>query len=299
MADTDLTNSVAFPADAQPDKAAVITGVSTGIGAGLAKVMSQSGWLVFGSVRKIEDAERMKSDLGARFLPLIFDVTDELAVLAAAQTVREALQGSRLSVLVNNAGITQAGPLTLQPTEDFRKQIETNLVGPFIVTKAFAPLLGTDSALTGKPGRIVNISSVGGRMGPPFLGAYAASKHGLEGMSESLRREMMLYGIGVVIVGPGAVATPIWSKGDPNDNQYLTTPYGSAIKTFFNSMIAAVQDGYTPEEAGRQILRIIEKPRPAVRYPLVRQPLRNWVLPMILPRRIVDRTIARVLKFSL
>jgi NAD(P)-dependent dehydrogenase (short-subunit alcohol dehydrogenase family) len=145
----------------------------------------------------------------------VFDVTDEQGIHAAAEEVQGCLGNAKLGAVVNNAGVAIGGPLILQPASDFIKQLETNLLGPFLVTKAFAPLLGTDRSRTGAPGRIVNISSVGGKIALPFLGAYAASKHGIEGMSESLRRELMLFGIDVIVVAPGSVATPIWTRRKP------------------------------------------------------------------------------------
>jgi NAD(P)-dependent dehydrogenase (short-subunit alcohol dehydrogenase family) len=172
-----------------------VTGVSTGIGWGITKILIQQGFRVFGSVRKTQDAERLSKEFGEKFVPLRFDVTDEAGVQAAARRVREQINGETLFGLVNNAGIAVSAPLIHQSTDDFRHQIEVNLVSVLIVTKAFLPLLGSDRSLRGNPGRIINISSVGGKVGGPFLGAYAASKHGLEGFSESLRRELMLYGI--------------------------------------------------------------------------------------------------------
>jgi NAD(P)-dependent dehydrogenase (short-subunit alcohol dehydrogenase family) len=146
----------------------VITGVSTGIGWGITKVLIHRGFRVFGSVRKTEDAERLSQEFGENFVPLMFDVTDEPAVQAAAQQVRQQLNGETLFGLVNNAGIAVPAPLIHQPTEDFRKQLEVNLVSVLIVTKAFVPLLGADRALRGRPGRIINISSVGGKNANPF-----------------------------------------------------------------------------------------------------------------------------------
>src|SRR4030095_10012000 len=151
-------------------KSVVVTGVSTGIGWGTAKVFIQKGFRVFGSVRKTQDAERLQTEFGDNFIPLIFDVTDEPAVQAAARQVREQLHGEILFGLVNNAGIAVPAPLIHQDTADFRHQLEVNLVSVLIVTKAFVPLLGSDRSLRGEPGRIVNISSVGGKRGGPFLG---------------------------------------------------------------------------------------------------------------------------------
>ena len=144
-------------------RSVVITGTSTGIGWGAAKVLIANGFRVFGSVRKCADAERLKAEFGSAYVPLLFDVTDAGAVKAAAAEVRAALAGETLAGLVNNAGVAVAGPLLELPVEEFRQQIEINLIG-VVRTQAFAPLLGTDRALKGNPGRIVNIGSVGGQI---------------------------------------------------------------------------------------------------------------------------------------
>src|SRR5262249_47315029 len=177
---------------------------------GCVKVLIASGFHVFGSLRKQTDADRLSKEFGANFTPLIFDVTDEAAVAAGARQVEAALGGETLFGLVNNAGIAVPGPLLYTKIDDFKQQIEVNLTGQLIVSQALAPLLGADRSRKGVPGRIVMISSVGGKNASPFVGPYNASKFALEGMSESLRRELMLFGIDVVIVAPGAVATPIW-----------------------------------------------------------------------------------------
>src|SRR5712664_3061297 len=172
----------------------VITGASTGIGWASAKLLLDKGFRVFGSVRKQADADRLKGEFGANFTPLVFDVTDEAAMLAAAREVRAALSGETLAGLVNNAGIALAGPVLEFSVDDFRRQMDVNVIGPIIATQAFGPLLGSDPSLKGPKGRIVMISSVAGRNGNPMSAAYAASKHALEGLSESLRRELMLFG---------------------------------------------------------------------------------------------------------
>ncbi len=132
-------------------RSVVITGTSSGIGWGTAKILIAHGFRVFGSVRKTSDAERLAAEFGERFVPLLFDVTDEAAVKAAAADVRSALAGQRLTGLVNNEGVAVAGPLLELPTEEFRRQIDINLIGVVITTKAFAPLIGTDPQLTGPP----------------------------------------------------------------------------------------------------------------------------------------------------
>src|SRR6201991_2997030 len=191
--------------EGQHMKSIVVTGSSTGIGWGIAKVLIQKGFRVFGSVRKPADGERLTKEFGPNFVPVQFDVTDAAAVAKGAEQVAAALGGDTLAGLVNNAGIAVAGPLLYMKVDEFKQQIEVNLTGQLIVTQAFAPLRGFDRSRKGEPGRIVMISSVGGKNANPFLGPYNASKFGLEGLSESLRRELMLFGIDVVVVAPGAV----------------------------------------------------------------------------------------------
>ena len=272
----------------------VVTGVSTGIGWAAAKILVERGFRVFGSVRKPADAERLQQEFGTAFVPLLFDVTDEAAVRAAANSVREQLRGETLFGLVNNAGVAIPAPLLHQPIADFRKQVEINLVAQLLVSQAFLPLLGTDRSLKGKPGRIVNISSSSGKNGSPFVGAYSASKHALEGFSESLRRELMLYGIDVIIVGPGPIKTPIWDKaGEIDLAQYQETEYVEAMQRFQKYAIDSGRNGYPPEKVAQVVLRALTAARPRVRYavvpgnPLVKF-LQGW-----LPKRLLDEIIAR------
>jgi NAD(P)-dependent dehydrogenase (short-subunit alcohol dehydrogenase family) len=280
-------------------KTVVVTGVSTGIGWGITKVLIQNGYRVFGSVRKQQDAERLARGFGPNFLPLIFDVTDESAVQAAAEQVRERLNGETLFGLVNNAGIAVPGPLIHLATDEFRHQLEVNLVSALIVTKAFVPLLGADRSLRGAPGRIINISSVGGKNGGPFLGAYSASKHGLEGFSESLRRELMLYGIDVIIVGPGSVATPIWDKAEQLDTSaYDKTDYVEAALRVQRYMIQDGRNGYPPEKVGEVVLHTLTTPKPRVRYSVIPGSSFQRIIQMLLPKRMVDNIIASRLGFK-
>ena len=188
----------------------VVTGVSSGIGLGIAESLVAEGVRVFGSVRKREDANRLEQHFGARFVPLTFDVTDLSAVKAASRQVRDALGGEPLLGLVNNAGVGTAGPLLHVPLDEVRRQIEVNLIGSLSVIQQFAPLLCARTK--SRAGRIVNIGSTAGRIGIPFMGAYSASKHAMEGLSESLRRELLLYGIDVITVVS-------WSRKDGNMGQ--------------------------------------------------------------------------------
>src|SRR5580693_3425800 len=167
-------------------KSVVVTGASTGIGHGAAKVLVKKGFRVFGSVRKAADGDRLKAELGANFVPLQFDVTDEAAVKAAATAVGAELKGEPLFGLVNNAGIAVPGPLLYLGADELRHQLDVNVVGQMIVTQAFAPLLRAEKGRKSKPGRIVMISSVGGKIATPFMGPYNASKFAIEALSDSL-----------------------------------------------------------------------------------------------------------------
>jgi NAD(P)-dependent dehydrogenase (short-subunit alcohol dehydrogenase family) len=277
----------------------VVTGVSTGIGWGITKVLIQRGFRVFGSVRKTQDAERLSKEFGEQYVPLLFDVTDEAAVQSAAQTVREQLHGETLFGLVNNAGIAVPGPLIHLRTDEFRHQLEVNLISVLIVTKAFVPLLGVDRSLHGQPGRIINISSVSGKSASPFVGAYATSKHGLEGFSETLRRELILYGIDVIIVGPGPVATPIWDKAEQADlSMYANTDYVESARRAQEYMIRNGKNGLPPERIGEVVWHALTTRSPRVRYAVVGQDFLRRLMQRLLPKRLVDRIVAKALGFK-
>jgi NAD(P)-dependent dehydrogenase (short-subunit alcohol dehydrogenase family) len=271
----------------------VITGASTGIGYATAKLLLDRGFRVFGSVRKQADADRLRREFGANFTPLLFDVTDEAAVLAAAREVRTALDGETLTGLVNNAGIAVAGPVLELAADEFRRQMDVNVIGPIIATQAFGPLLGSDPLLKGQKGRIVMISSVAGKNGNPLMSAYSASKHAIEGLSESLRREMMLFGIDVVIIAPGAVKTPIWSKAEEVDiSGYRNSPFFPALGRIRKFMLQLGETGLPPEKIAERIADALTSAHPRVRYTITPEPL-QYLMAAILPKRMVDRIIAK------
>jgi NAD(P)-dependent dehydrogenase (short-subunit alcohol dehydrogenase family) len=275
-------------------KQVVITGVSTGIGHASAKVLIDRGFRVFGSVRRQEDADRLQKELGEEFVPLLFDVTNEAAVQLAADEVSRDLGTSTLGGLVNNAGIEVTGPLAHLPVDQFRQQLEVNLVGPLIVTKAFLPLLGSDMARKGEPGRIVNISSTSGKIAGPFTGAYSASKFGLEGFSDSLRRELILFGIDVIVIRPGAVVTPIWQKAEAGvTERFRGTPFVEALETFEGYSADEATKGLAPEVIGQAVWRALTSPRPKVRTAIVPQRFKNWTIPQLIPMRILDKLVAQ------
>ncbi|MBM3760106.1 MAG: SDR family NAD(P)-dependent oxidoreductase [Acidobacteria bacterium] len=271
-------------------KTVVITGVSTGIGLAAARAAVSAGFYVFGSVRNEADAARLTAELPHGFHPLIFDVTDAEGIQKAAHEVAQVLSGRTLDGLIQNAGIAVAGPLLHIPMDQIRKQFEVNVFSVVAIAQAFAPLLGADRSLAGKPGKIIHISSVAGKNGAPFVGAYAASKHALEGLSESMRRELMLYGIDVIVVGPGAVRTPIWGKAEIEP--YLDTPYAEPLRRTQQYMQDLASKGFPPERCADLLVEILMNPSPATRHALVPQPLTNWWIPRLLPKRWLDAIIA-------
>jgi NAD(P)-dependent dehydrogenase (short-subunit alcohol dehydrogenase family) len=279
-------------------RAVVVTGASTGIGAACVETLIKSGFFVFGSVRKAEDGARSQARFGADFAPLYFDVTDSEAIARAAREVEEHLAGATLAGLVNNAGIAVPGPLLHLPIADFRRQIETNLIGQLQVTQAFAPLLGARAPQGGPPGRIVNMSSVAGRFATPFLGAYNASKFALEGMSDALRRELTLYGIDLILIEPGMIATPIWDKADSADfSDFDQTVYGPAARRVQKWAVEGGRAAPGPEMVAAAVLRALTAPRPPARIPVVTNRLLGYTLPGLLPARFVDWLTARRLGF--
>lgn len=287
--------------DASPvsDRAVVVTGASTGIGWSCAEELTKAGFHVFATVRKAEDADRLRAALGNRVTPLIMDVTDSDAVKAAGREVRAALGGRTLFGLVNNAGVAVAGPLMHMPEEEVRNQFEINVMGVVRTTQTFGPLLGVpmpddETPLTGPPGRIVMISSVAGKMGSPFLGPYAASKHAVEGLSESLRRELMLYGVDVIIVGPGAVSTPIWEKANDLDiTPYQDTEYLPILEKLRDYMVANGATGFPPKKIADTVIHALTTAKPKTRYAVVPKAFSNWTVPRLLPTRMVDNIIAK------
>lgn len=276
-------------------KDVVVTGVSTGIGWGTTKVLIANGYRVFGSVRKQTDADRLQKEFGEGFVPLIMDITDADAIQRASEQVGTMIGSNKLAGLVNNAGSVVSGPLLYIRPSEYRRQLETNMIGPLMVTQAFAPLLGTDKKRTGPAGRIVNISSSTAKVALPFIGAYTASKWGLEGMSDALRRELMLFGIDLVIIEPGTVNTAMYDKGEKADlSEFKATPYWGAIKNFGNYIVSeARRNGLSPERLGTAVLIALTAAKPKARYAVVPQRFKNWTLPRLLPIRMLDAAIAK------
>jgi hypothetical protein len=277
------------------DRAVVVTGASTGIGRAVVAKAIAEGAHAFAGVRKPADADGLTAEFGDRVTPLVFDVTDGTAVRVAAAQAGTMLGKRRLFGLVNNAGVAVAGPLLHLDVDDLRRQMEINLIGVHQVTQAFAPLLGADPDREGPPGRIVMISSVAGKRAMPFLGPYAASKHALEGYSEALRRELIPFGVDVLVIAPGAVATPIWDKAEDARmvERFGNTRYGDTIKRLQSLMLDQGRDGLPPTAIADLVWRRLTGDKPSVRTTILRGRFLNHTLPSMLSARTVDRLIAR------
>ena len=272
--------------------AVVITGASTGIGRACALDLDSHGFQVFAGVRRDEDADRLRAER-ASIEPIRIDVTDAGSIAAARDRVREAVGTAGLAGLVNNAGIAVPGPLEHLPIDELRRQLEVNLIGQVAVTQAFMSLLRTAR------GRIVNIGSIGGRVALPLLGPYAASKHAMEGLTDSLRRELRPWGIQVSIVRPGPIATEIWERGNANADDLLermpgaAADYGPAIergRAFAAQRTAQAVPASTVAEVVRHALTA-DKPR--TRYLVGPQARTLATLRAVLPDRWFDALLER------
>nr|WP_047167598.1 SDR family NAD(P)-dependent oxidoreductase [Sphingomonas sp. Y57] len=275
-------------------QAAVVTGASSGIGRATAALLVEHGWRVFGTVRTEAQAEELSTTLGPGIIPLRFDLRDGPAIARAAELVAAALGADRLAGLVNNAGLAHFGPLALQPIDDWQAQIDVNLTGTLRVVQAFLPLLGADRRRNGPPGRIVNISSVSGRITLPFTSGYAASKHGLEALSDAMRRELAIYGIRTILIQPGAVRTPIWDKVDrPDDERFADGDFGRLFAGFKTAFAAAGEKALPSGRFATLVHRALTTRNPRPRYALMRGRLAHWTLPRLLPDHLLDRILIR------
>jgi len=266
----------------------VVTGASSGIGEACALRLARSGWRVLAGVRSEKDAERLRAqDLE----PVTLDVTDAASIAAAADRLGDdGLQG-----LVNNAGIAVSMPLEFLPLDELRRQLEVNVVGQLAVTQAFLPQLRRAC------GRIVNVGSIAGRSSLPFLGAYAASKHAFEAVTDALRVELRPFGIEVAIVEPASIATPIWTKGGENVQRLLEglppdvlTLYGERMTAFRSAAAAAAQRAEPADDVAKVVEHALTAERPKTRYLVGRDARRRSRIER-LPDRLRDRVYERVL----
>jgi len=274
----------------------LITGASTGIGYDLAKTFIGKGYHIFGSVRKEKDYDALKEELGTElFTPLLFDVTDHKAIRSSLPIVKEKLGANGLSGLVNNAGIAMSGPTQFLPPDAYRYQFEVNFFGAIAVTQTFLPLLGAAKSSKYPPGRILNISSVAGKLSYPFMGPYSSSKSALEAWSHALRREMMIFGIDVVIIGPGPIKTPIWTKGGEIPQEILDSDYGPSFLKMKEQFQKGEEMAMPVEEFSLKVLKAFEASNPNTQYRFLRNKLTRYIVPRLLPDRILDRIVRKVL----
>jgi len=274
----------------EPERYVVITGASSGIGEACALYLAHLGFGVFAGVRKKVGAQALRARGAGRIEPLFVDVRDADSVASAAETVRRAVGESRLAGLVNNAGIAVAAPLEFLPVGELRRQLEINVVGQVAVTQAFLPHLREGN------GRVVNVGSIGGKIAGPLLGAYVASKFAMEGLTDSLRRELEPWAIHVSIVEPGAVRTPIWERSLMAADALLhrfprraLVLYGSEIERQRSSALKAARKGIPPEIVARAVAHALTAKRPKTRYPVGRDARVASVLVRLLPDRVLDR----------
>jgi len=281
---------------------ALITGASTGIGRATALRLAQSGWTVLAGVRDPAAGERLVADAPAtgRVIPLTLDVTDPEQIAAAARIIDEQTRlpeqpgTGRLDALVNNAGIGTGGPLELQPLEEVRRTLEVNAVGQVAVTQAMLP------ALRRARGRIVFVSSVGGRVAMGFNAAYAASKHALEAIADALRVELRTSNVQVALIEPASVATPIWEKAGTEVEQASIPPefqeqYGQVPAAMDKLVKNLAQRGIPPERIAETIERALTAPRMKARYLVGREAKAMLLAKRLLPDLVFDRLATRVL----
>jgi NAD(P)-dependent dehydrogenase (short-subunit alcohol dehydrogenase family) len=274
-----------------PSGTVLVTGASSGIGEATALHLNELGFDAVAAVRKDEDAERL-AGRGLRTVKL--DVTDVDSIAAA----RDELGDGPLVGLVNNAGIAVAAPLEFLPLDQLRHQLEVNVIGQLAVTQRFLPVLRAAR------GRIVNVSSIGGRVALPLVGAYHASKFALEAISDTLRRELLSQGVDVIVIEPGGVKTPIWRKGDELATE-LTADLTPEGRRLYGDLVAAIrkqttkiatETGIEPRVVAEAIGHALTARRPRARYLVGRDAKMRAPAAAVLPDRVMDRIVARTLR---
>lgn len=272
-------------------KNAVITGVSSGIGLATARELAKAGFKVFGSVRKKEDALRLKEELGDNYEPLFFDLTDDQAIAAEAARVGQLVGAQGIQLLVNNGGIS-GGDAIMHVSIEYMKYIyNVNTLGMLRVSQAFFPLLKISSANRTVQTKIVNISSGAGRAVRPYLGPYAATKHAVEAISDAMRRELMRYGIDVIIIEPGPIQTEIWNKNKSKDGvyKYQDTDYAVLFQKIDKGVEQMEHNALPAEKVARLILKAYTNPHPDTRYLIAPSHWMFWLAIHVLPDRFLDR----------
>jgi NAD(P)-dependent dehydrogenase (short-subunit alcohol dehydrogenase family) len=276
----------------------LITGSSTGIGRACAVQLASRGWTVFAGVRKAADGEAVRAEAhGAptQIVPVIIDVADAASIGAAVAQVGAAVGDGGLAGLVNNAGISVAGPVELVRLEEWRRQFEVNFFGHIAVTQAVLPLLRAFAA--DRPGpmpaRVVMMSSIAGRFAQPILGPYCSSKFALEAMSDVLRRELRAQRIGVSVIEPGAIQSEIWRKAldeaaaqDASDS--AVRPYDYLINGVTLAARQAADVAIPAVKVARVVEQCLTRRRPRVRALVGTDAMLMAAAKAILPTRWMD-----------
>lgn len=269
----------------------LITGASTGIGEACARYLAAQGWQVFAGVRKAADAKRLAGD---NIIPVTLDVTKPAQIKNAMDQIGKQVGEAGLQGLVNNAGIAIAGPMEFLPLDELRRQFEVNFFGQAAVTQACLPLLRRGR------GRIVNISSISGRVAAPMFGPYASSKFALEAFSDSLRRELIPWGLHVASIQPGAIKTPIWEKGGATAQSIAGNLPAKAL-ALYGTIMAKIPRytqrsnarGLEPVEVARVVEHALGARQPKTRYVIGRGTWLTVLASRLLPDRWLDRIITR------
>jgi NAD(P)-dependent dehydrogenase (short-subunit alcohol dehydrogenase family) len=272
----------------------VVTGASTGIGAACARYLDEKGFRVFATVRRQPDADRIAAAGSSRLEPLFLDVTDAGSIARAAQTVDEWLEGAGLTGLVNNAGVSLDVPLECVDIDALRHQLEVNTVAPAAVTQAFLPMLRRAQ------GRVVNVSSINGRVASPFSGPYCMSKFALEAFTDCLRQELAQWGMHVSSVESGAIETPIWEKGREADWSATASAqdldlYGEAYQAFRKWESRNAADSIPCDAVSRAIFHALTARRPRTRYVVGTDARVYGWLARLCPDRVTDWVTRRVM----
>lgn len=272
--------------------AVVITGASTGVGRATALLLDKEGYRVFAGVRKEKDAESLKLVASGNLTPIIIDVTQSEQIRNAAKLVSQTIGNEGLIGLVNNAGILIDGPMEYIELDELRWQFEVNVIGQIAVTQAFLP------AIRKAKGRIINIGSVSGKVSSPFFSALCASKFAMEAFTDALRMELNPWGIEVILVEPGAIASAAPDKVEESLSKKLTTMppeaktmYGDIYKFCIEQLIESNRKGMLCEQVASIIQKALEARKPKTRYFVSKeQAFLHFVLTAskFLPDRVCD-----------
>jgi NAD(P)-dependent dehydrogenase (short-subunit alcohol dehydrogenase family) len=274
-------------------KTVLVTGASTGIGRATALLLDSHGFTVFAGVRRKVDADSLAAEASNRLVPLILDVTKAADIAAAAKSIAAAVGDSGLDGLVNNAGTAAAAPLEFVPVEDFRWQLEVNLVGQLAVTQALIPLLRLAK------GRIINVTSIGGLIAGAMLGPYNASKFAFESLTHTLRQELSPWGILAIAIEPGQISTPIWETSSAKSdsmigaNAQAEALYASRIAGARRMASNAAENGLPAIEVAKVIEKALTVKKPRTRYPVGMDAKLGAMLIARLPDRTRDRIFAQ------